>query len=206
MANIFTLENISDFSGKLNIDELYEKKRQYDLNQLTLFNKILNRIHVRIRTVSRQRLDEHFCWFLVPEMIIGVPKYDQGACIAYLMSQLKENGFNIKYIHPNTLFISWMHWVPSYVRTELKKKTGIIVNEYGVKVDDNGNGEAGNNNSNMMDDNENSIMSLSTKPIQQQGQDQKQKKNYTPINSYKPSGNLLYDAELLSRIEEKIHL
>jgi hypothetical protein len=204
MANIFTLENISDFSGKLNIDELYEKKRQYDLNQLTLFNKILNRIHVRIRTVSRQRLDEHFCWFIVPEMIIGVPKYDQGACIAYLMSQLKENGFNIKYIHPNTLFISWMHWVPSYVRTELKKKTGIIVNEYGVKVDDNGNGEASNNNGNMMDDNENSIMSLSTKPIQQQGQDQKQKKNYTPINSYKPSGNLLYDAELLSQIEEKI--
>ena len=159
---------------------------------------------MRIRTVSRQRLDEHFCWFLVPEMIIGVPKYDQGACIAYLMSQLKENVFNIKYIHPNTLFISWMHWVPSYVRTELKKKTGIIVNEYGVKVDDTGNGEASNNNGNMMDDNENSIMSLSTKPIQQQGQDQKQKKNYTPINSYKPSGNLLYDAELLSQIEEKI--
>jgi hypothetical protein len=27
MANIFTLENISDFSEKLNIDELYEKKK-----------------------------------------------------------------------------------------------------------------------------------------------------------------------------------
>ena len=26
MANIFTLENIEDFSEKLNIDELYEKK------------------------------------------------------------------------------------------------------------------------------------------------------------------------------------
>jgi hypothetical protein len=42
MANIFTLENIEDFSEKLNIDELYEKKRQYDLNKLALFNKILN--------------------------------------------------------------------------------------------------------------------------------------------------------------------
>jgi hypothetical protein len=198
MANIFTLENISDFSGKLNIDDLYEKKRQYDLNQLELFNKILNRIHVRIRTVSRQRRDEQFCWFLVPEMIIGVPKYDQGACIAYLMSQLKDNGFNIRYIHPNVLFISWMHWVPSYVRTELKKKTGIVVNEYGVKIDENG--VASNNN---MDENENSIMSLSTKPVQQ-GQDQKQKKNYTPIGTYKPSGNLLYDVDLLNQIEEKI--
>jgi hypothetical protein len=204
MANIFTLENIADFSGKLNIDELYEKKRQYDLNQLALFNKLLNRIHVRIRTVSSQRLNEQFCWFLVPEIIIGVPKYDQGACIAYLMSQLKDNGFNIKYIHPNTLFISWMHWVPSYVRTELKKKTGIIVNEYGVKIDENGVG-TGVATNNSMDENENSIMSLSTKPIQQgQGQDQKQKKNYTPITTYKPSGNLLYDVELLSQIEDKI--
>ena len=44
MANIFTLENISNFSEKLNIDELYEKKRQYDLSKLNLFNKILNRM------------------------------------------------------------------------------------------------------------------------------------------------------------------
>jgi len=201
MANIFTLENIADFSGKLNIDELYEKKRQYDLNQLALFNKLLNRIHVRIRTVSRQRLDEQFCWFIVPEVIIGVPKYDQGACIAYLMSQMKDNGFNVRYIHPNTLFISWMHWVPSYVRSELKKKTGIVVNEYGVKVDEGGEKEREREtaaNSDLGD-----IMSLSTKPA---SQDQKQKKNYTPINSYKPSGNLLYDVELLSQIEDKINL
>jgi len=27
MANIFTLENISDFSEKINLDDLYEKKR-----------------------------------------------------------------------------------------------------------------------------------------------------------------------------------
>ena len=33
MANIFTLENIEDFSEKISIDDLYEKKRQYDLNQ-----------------------------------------------------------------------------------------------------------------------------------------------------------------------------
>ena len=27
MSNIFTLENVEDFSEKLNIDELYEKKK-----------------------------------------------------------------------------------------------------------------------------------------------------------------------------------
>jgi len=139
MATIFTLENIEDFSEKLNIDELYEKKRQNDLNKLALYNKILNRIHVRIKTISKQKVDEQFCWFIVPEIIIGVPKYDQGSCIAYLIDKLKDNGFSVKYVHPNALFICWAHWVPSYVRSELKKKTGIVVNEYGQKLIKNNN-------------------------------------------------------------------
>jgi hypothetical protein len=190
------LENIEDFSEKLNIDDLYEKKRQHDLSKLSLYNKILNRIHIRIKTTSRQKVDEQFCWFVVPEMIIGVPKYDQGSCIAYLIDKLKNNGFNVRYIHPNTLFISWLHWVPSYVRTELKKKTGIIVNEYGEKVSEDE--DSTNNNSiNLMDDNFN----LVTKD--QDLTNIKPKKTYTSIKSYKPSGNLIYDDDLLNKIEDK---
>jgi hypothetical protein len=197
MANIFTLENLDDFSEKLNIDELYEKKRQYDLKQLELFNKILNRIHVKIKTTSRQKLDGQFCWFLVPEVIIGVPKYDQGACIAYLMDKLKVNGFNLKYVHPNTLFISWMHWVPSYVRTELKKKTGIVVNEYGQKIDENG------NDTKQITDSNNPNESMFNLKNTNQTLSKKDNKNYTPIKSYKPSGNLVYNDDLLNTIEDK---
>jgi hypothetical protein len=197
MANIFTLENVSDFSEKINIDELYEKKRQYDLNKLDLFNKILNRIHVRIKTTSRQKTDEHFCWFLVPEVIIGVPKYDQAACIAYLMDKLQENKFNVRYIHPNTLFISWLHWVPSYVRTELKKKTGIVINEFGEKIDDS------NNLDNKVNDEPTNPNNYMFNNKEQNNQGKQQKKNYTPINSYKPSGNLVYGEDLLSKIEDK---
>jgi hypothetical protein len=199
MANIFTLENVSDFSEKLNIDELYEKKRQYDLNQLTLFNKILNRIHVRIKTTSRQKTDEQFCWFLVPEVIIGVPKYDQAACIAYLMDKLQENKFNIRYIHPNTLFISWLHWVPSYVRSELKKKTGIVINEFGEKITESDIQDK-DNKANFDPTNPNEYM-FNTKDQSNQGK--QPKKNYTPINSYKPSGNLVYEEELLNKIEDR---
>ena len=198
MANIFTIDNIDNFSEKINIDELYEKKRQQDLNKLALFNKILNRIHVKIKTISRQKIDEQFCWFLVPEIIIGVPRYDQSACIAYLIDKLKSNSFNVRYIHPNMLFISWMHIVPGYVRTELKKKTGISVNEFGQKIDEDG------------EENENKLISdtptnpneylLNIKPEQDKG---KPKKEYTPIKSYKPSGNLVYDDDILNKIEDK---
>ena len=189
MSNIFTLENIDDFSEKINIDELYEKKRQYDVGKLELFNKILNRIHVRIKTTSRQKLDEQFCWFVVPEVIIGVPKYDQGACIAYIVDKLKTNGFHVKYIHPNTLLISWLHWVPSYVRNELKNKTGIIVNEYGEKLND--------------VDETTPPLTQPTETTQLSAKIHLTGKNYTPITSYKPLGNLVYANDLLNKLEKK---
>jgi hypothetical protein len=199
MANIFTLENIADFSEKVNIDDLYEKKRKQDLNKLELFNKLLNRIHVKIKTISRQKVDEQACWFLVPETMIGVPRYDQGACIAYLINKLQTNGFNVRYIHPNMLFISWNHWVPSYVRTEIKKKTGINLNEYGQKIEENIDSDIKSISNEPSNPNDYMLKGLNNEQKDGKGP----KKEYTPIKSYKPSGNLIYDDELLNKIEDR---
>jgi hypothetical protein len=200
MSSIFTLENITDFSEKINIDDLYERKKQYDLNKLDLYNKILNRIHVRIKTTARQKVDEQFCWYVIPEVILGVPKYDQGACIAYIIDKLKDNGFIIRYIHPNTLFICWKNWVPSYVRTELKKKTGLVIDEYGRPL---GEKEKINTTSSESTNfNEGLFKTSSSSPSISQNSANATKKKYTPINSYKPQGNLVYGDELLNSLED----
>ena len=193
MANIF---NFTDFSEKINIDELYEKKRQSDVNKLELFKKILNRIHIRIKTTAKQNVTDRSCWFIVPEIIIGVPKYDQGACIAYVMDTLQNNGFIIKYFHPNTLFITWNHWVPSYVRTEIKKKTGIVINEYGEKIETKDDTDLDENELT----NNTTYNSNSNSTIEQI----KNSKKYTPINSYKPSGKLVYSEDLLAKLGNKM--
>jgi hypothetical protein len=187
MADIFTLDNVQDFSEKINLDELYEKKKQHDLSRLELYNKILNRIHVKIKTISKQKLDEQFCWFVVPEIIIGVPKYDQGDCIGYIFNKLKDNGFAVKYYHPNTLFICWNHFVPSYVRTELKKKTGLVIDEYGNPVKD-------EKTDNIVKKEETNNLFLN-KPKQQSTNNNDKK--YTPITSYKPTGNFIYNKDQL---------
>lgn len=191
MSNIFTLENFADFSEKINIDELFDKKQKYDLNTLELYNKLLNRIHVRIKTTSKQKKDEQYCWYVVPEMIIGVPKYDQPACIAYLISKLRENQFNVRYIHPNTLFILWNHWVPSYVRTELKNKTGVIVDEFGNKQDD---GEP-----------KHIFSGITHTNLAASANTNKSGKVFTPIHTYKPQGNLIYNDDLLSKLDNKLN-
>lgn len=143
---------------------------------------------MRIKTTSNQKLDNTNCWFVVPEIIIGVPKYDQAGCIAYIIDKLKENQFNVKYIHPNLLFISWQHWVPSYIRTEIKKKTGVVINEVGERLEDVGKSPADINAIVL-----NGSKSITTKDI-------KLDKNskFTPITAYKPAGNLIYDQDLLN--------
>jgi len=216
MTNIFNLEKLEDFSEKIDIDDLYEKKKQHDLSQLALFNKILNRIHVRIKTTSRQKMNEQFCWYLIPEYIIGVPKYDQASCIAYIIDKLTSNGFLVKYIHPNTILISWKHWVPSYVRDEMKKKMGIVINEFGEKVhttqsekDNVGTGVVSfsskpqgmkNNLSYAYQEDPNAFLFENDYTEQKQ---EKSKKSYKSTNSYKPSGKLIYNEDLFpSNIED----
>jgi hypothetical protein len=96
-------------------------------------------------------------------------------------------------MHPNTLFVSWMHWVPSYVRNEIKKKTGNVVDQYGNLVKKGGNeDEEDNINSKLFNDRSGS------------GAPQKEQKQYTPIDQYKPSGNLVYKPEHFQKIEKKV--
>jgi hypothetical protein len=175
--------------GKINIDELYEKKQQRELKQLSIFNKLLNRIHKRITFTGRNKINDKHIWFIVPEYIFGEPLYDQGDCIAYLVNKLEDNGFLVKYIHPNALFISWVNWVPSYVRNEIKKKTGIVINEKGDIITKN----------EEKDDDVNGKLFNDKQPTSQ-----KEQKNYTPIGQYKPTGNLVYGSDMFEKIEKKV--
>jgi hypothetical protein len=93
-------------------------------------------------------------------------------------------------MHPNTLFVSWMHWVPSYVRNEIKKKTGNVVDQYGNLVKKGGN----------EDEEEN----INSKLFNDKSGLQKEQKQYTPIDQYKPSGNLVYKPEHFQKIEKKV--
>jgi hypothetical protein len=192
----FLFVNDDDNVRKINIDELYEKDQRRDLRQVSIFNKILNRIQKRITLTSRNKLNAKHIWFNVPEYIFGEPIYDKGDCIAYLVTKLEDNGFFIKYMHPNTLFVSWENWVPAYVRTELKKRRGIIVDEKGniiEKVEDKGKDEDNDVNSKIFNDRSGNGENL-----------KKEGRQYNPISNYKPTGNLVYNQEMFEKLEKKV--
>ena len=197
MAHIFNLGDIDDnFSEKINLDDLYEKKRQHDLSKLNLFNKLLNRAHNKIKLTSRQQLNDQHCWFHVPEVMIGVPNYDQSDCIAYIMDKLTANGFRVKYIHPNVIFICWNHWIPGYIRNEIKKKTGMQIDGTGNIIDKNKNSDDTNPNTLILKtDNTSEKLAI---------ENSKSNKNYKPINDYKPVGNMVYNNDMMNRLNKKL--
>lgn len=183
-----------EHNGKINIDELYERQQKKDLRQVSIFKKILNRIHNKIRITARSRVGDKYIWFTVPEYIFGESVYQQSDCIAYLVDQLEDNKFYIRYMHPNTLFISWAHFVPSYVRTEIKKKMGLIVDDAGNVIEKLEGGQGDNLNERLM----------ATSATKAAAADEKKTKVFTPISNYKPTGNFVYDREFFEKLEKKI--
>ena len=204
---------------KINLDELYDRKKEKDLQKMQIFNRILNRIHEKIKMTSRQKINSSFCWYVVPELMLGYVNYDRVACISYVLAKLEENDFQVRYTHPNLIFISWGHYIPTYVRTEFKKKTGIAIDEHGNRKDENENanntidgtdGGGGirliTNSSNSDNGNlDHALLNRNKSMTVGPNANVILKKEYKPITSYKPTGNLVYSNDFLKKIDERIN-
>ena len=201
--SVFLFAEDDDNVRKINIDELYEKKQIRDQRQLSVFNKILNRINKRIMTTSQMKRNETYIWYQVPPYIFGEPIYDQTDCIAYVVTKLADNGFSVKYINPGTLFISWDNWVPTYARQEIRKRTGFILDEKGNIID-----RVEQKDKNREDDGSDflskEVPSNDPRRIENaQTAKEKESKKYTPIAQYKPTGSLIY-GDALEKLEKRV--
>ena len=187
--------NNDELRDKINLDDLYNRTRQTNDLRLLVYKKILNRTHQKIKYSSRQKNTEHYCFFVVPEFLVGTPRYDSAACIAYIMDKLSKNGFIIKYTHPNLLFISWKHYIPKYQRTDFKKQHGYNIDGFGNYVEETKKLENKGTDPKDM----NSLLLRKTNvPVRV---NKKEDKNYTQVSQYKPTGNLIYNTALLKKIE-----
>jgi uncharacterized membrane protein YgcG len=220
----FAGDNVENVE-KINLDELYQKKQEQDKTKLYTYNKILTRIHEKIKMTSRQKCNQQFCWFVVPEIILGVANYDHAGCIAYLVDKLQENKFLVRYTHPNLLLISWLHYVPNYVRNEFKKKTGTAIDEYGrpllydeegkvIKYDD---GVGRGNAVARTPEDANTLLYNQRNDVNSGGNGgggggngggsgggSSDKKEYKPTDTYRPTGNLVYNQEYFQKLENRL--
>ena len=91
--------------SSLNINDLYRNHHKKNEVRIRIFDDILKKIHLRIKyNASNEKM---YCFYNIPEFIIGVPLYDIDELKMYLINSLKKDGFKLLYIDPNWLFISW---------------------------------------------------------------------------------------------------
>lgn len=107
---------------KLQPQHLFEKREKRDTARLKAYNQLLEQIQHRIFTTSQLPGNTNYLIYSVPPFILGLPAMDLKDCIVYLVFQLRNNGFEIRFTYPNILYISWA----SYEREYFLKKNPIV--------------------------------------------------------------------------------
>jgi hypothetical protein len=91
--------------SSLSINSLYETMYEKNVKRYQKFDDILKRLHNRIKYNAKN--EKTFCFFQIPEFIIGVPLYNINDLKEYLIQSLQKDGFEYMYIEPNWLFVTW---------------------------------------------------------------------------------------------------
>uniref|UniRef100_A0A6C0F5S8 Uncharacterized protein n=1 Tax=viral metagenome TaxID=1070528 RepID=A0A6C0F5S8_9ZZZZ len=105
--------------SSLNINELYKESDRKHEVRLRVFDNILKKIHIRIKNSASN--EKMFCFYQIPEFIIGVPLYDTNELKKYLINSLEKDRFKLLYVEPNWLFISWQVKSSKKIKTPNKK-------------------------------------------------------------------------------------
>lgn len=149
----------------IDISELHKKTREQKDRKIKIYDTVLQKCHHRIKLVSELTPLNQWCFYLIPKVLFGIPLYDLGECVEYLVKMLSENGFKVAYTHPNLLLITWFEndTTGQFNRIDSIKKTIFNSN----KNKNNGNG------------------------------------NFKSIDSFKPSGSLIYNQQSLNMLDKK---
>jgi hypothetical protein len=81
----------------IDISELHKKTREQRDRKIKIYDNVLKKCHHRIKLVSNLTPLNQWCFYLIPKVLFGMPLYDLGECVEYLVKMLSENGFKVAF-------------------------------------------------------------------------------------------------------------
>jgi len=90
---------------QINIFELQNTVHKKKTRRTHVYDIILQKCHLKIEQAANK--ENYFCYFDVPEYVVGLPLFNISECIEHLIDKLKDNGFKVDYIFPKLLHVSW---------------------------------------------------------------------------------------------------
>ena len=94
--------------------QLFEQRSSRDKARLRAYNQLLEQIYTKIKSASRVAAN-NWIMYTVPPFVLGLPKIDLEDCVVYLVYQLRQAGYEVRYTYPNLLYVSWKHHERNYI-------------------------------------------------------------------------------------------
>jgi len=86
-------------------DNLIKEQKARDERKKITFEKVFLKIEKKIILASAANY--YYCWYSIPEFIVGLPMYSLIECKEYVEIKIKNDGFKTEFFEPNILLIEW---------------------------------------------------------------------------------------------------
>ncbi len=91
----------------MTVNKLQRRYEEKCKNRIKVFEKIYNKCDYLIQISAENR--KNYCLFSIPQFMLGEPTYSLPHCAAYLVFNLRENGFTAEFHNPNVVLIKWQY-------------------------------------------------------------------------------------------------
>jgi hypothetical protein len=99
---------------QLSAASLFDARLKKDQARHRAYNQILEQALQKVAKSASQPNQPTFVYFTVPPFVLGLPSIDLQDCIIYIVHQLRNQGYEVRYTYPNLLWISWAHHERQY--------------------------------------------------------------------------------------------
>jgi len=89
----------------INVNDIQHRQNNKDRYRLQVYKRLLERCYIKIKSASDN--EQKYCLYKVDEFVFGEPIYKLPECILFIITNLKNSGFLIKYYKPNVIYITW---------------------------------------------------------------------------------------------------
>ena len=187
----------------LNINKLRTEVEEREKKKLKIFDNVLEMCYKKILNTNKQ-YDNYSCTFIVPNVVFGLPLYNVGDCVKFIMDKLIDKGFEIYFALPTTIHISWKpestNYVPQNNQIEYYNTLN-PQNQLIIKY----NGSNGSNGSNSTSKNIKTHINNNTqKNNNHKNSNSNNNIQYRPVDEYKEHSKSIYDLNDLYIFENKV--
>ena len=105
---------MSDGVPQLHASTLFDVRLKKDQARHRAYNQILEQALQKVAHSATQPNQPTFVYYNVPPFVLGLPSLDLQDCVVYIVHQLRNQGYEVRYTYPNLLWISWSHHERKY--------------------------------------------------------------------------------------------